>query len=211
MSRSRRFWTDAFVAAVAVVVGVAAESNSYGWSDARHWAPDLLTGWTLIACGLIARRRVGLLLCATGFSWFAGNFWSSALVLHRAPLTQLVLTYAERRARSARCDRLRVRGCRGVGELVERRGHDRDRRHSAGRRGSALPPLGRTRAPRGAVRVARGRVARHRPRSRRGGGREAAIRSAPTMPPCSATRLRSASLRSTSCPGPFGDRGSGPT
>jgi signal transduction histidine kinase len=76
-----------------VAVGVAAESNSYGWSDARHWVPDLLTGWMLIACGLIARRRAGLLLGATGFSWFAGNFWPSALVLHRAPLTQLVLTY----------------------------------------------------------------------------------------------------------------------
>jgi signal transduction histidine kinase len=74
-------------------MGVAAESNSYGWSDARHWVPDLVTGWTLIACGLIARRRTGLLLAATGFSWFAGNFMSSALVLHRGPLTQLVLTY----------------------------------------------------------------------------------------------------------------------
>ena len=93
MPRLRRWLTELPVAAAGVAVGVAAESNSYGWSDARHWVPDLLTGWTLIACGLIARRRAGLLLAATGFSWFAGNFISSALVLHRGPLTQLVLTY----------------------------------------------------------------------------------------------------------------------
>jgi signal transduction histidine kinase len=91
--RWRRWWTELLVAAAAVAVGAAAESNSYGWSDPRHWVPDLLTGWTLIACGLIARRRAGLLLAGTGFSWFAGNFISSALVLHRGPLTQLVLTY----------------------------------------------------------------------------------------------------------------------
>jgi signal transduction histidine kinase len=91
--RSRRSWTDALVAAGALAVGAAAESNSYGWSDTRHWVPDLVTGWTLIACGLVARRRAGLLLAGTGFSWFAGNFTSSAFVLHRAPLTQLVLTF----------------------------------------------------------------------------------------------------------------------
>ena len=93
MPRSRRWWTDLLVAAAAVAVGVAAESHAYGWSDARHWVPDLLTGWTLITGGLIARRRAGLLLAATGFSWFGGNFMSSALVLHRGPLTQLVLTF----------------------------------------------------------------------------------------------------------------------
>jgi signal transduction histidine kinase len=91
--RSRRWWTELLVAAAAVAVGVAAESNSYGWSDVRRWLPDLLTGWTLIACGLVARRRSGLLLAATGFSWFAGNFIPSALLLYRGPLTQLVLTY----------------------------------------------------------------------------------------------------------------------
>ncbi|HEU5373243.1 MAG TPA: hypothetical protein VFU51_12715 [Gaiellaceae bacterium] len=93
MLRSRRSWTELLVAAAAIAVGIAAESNSYGWSDARHWVPDLLTGWTLIACGVLARRRAGLLLAAAGFSWFAGNFASGALVLHRGPLTQLVLTY----------------------------------------------------------------------------------------------------------------------
>jgi signal transduction histidine kinase len=76
-----------------VAVGVAAESTSFGWSDPRRWVPDLLTGWTLIACGLIARQHAGRLLVATGFSWFAGNFFTWALVLHWGPLTQLVLTY----------------------------------------------------------------------------------------------------------------------
>ncbi len=76
-----------------MAVGVAAESNSYGWSDPRRWVPDLLTGWTLIACGLVARQHAGLLLAATGFTWFAGNFFTGALVLHWGPLTQLVLTY----------------------------------------------------------------------------------------------------------------------
>jgi signal transduction histidine kinase len=68
-----------------------------------------VTGWTLIACGLIAcsRRgdsRSGALMTATGFAWFAANFatssdgaiaWLSAhaLYLHRGPLVHLVLTY----------------------------------------------------------------------------------------------------------------------
>jgi signal transduction histidine kinase len=93
----------------AAVVGVAAEWRLYGWTDPDDWAPDLLTGWTLIACGLAgwSRRpqsRAGALLAATGFAWFAPNFtatgvtalgWLSAhaLYLYRGPLVHLVLTY----------------------------------------------------------------------------------------------------------------------
>ena len=71
--------------------------------------PDLLTGWTMIACGLAgwSRRpqsRSGALLAAAGFAWFAPNFaatgaaalaWLSAhaLYLYRGPLVQLVLTF----------------------------------------------------------------------------------------------------------------------
>lgn len=89
--------------------GLAAEWIFFGWSDFGDWVPDLLTGWSLIACGLIgwSRRpgsRSGALMAATGFTWFAGNFaasgvgaidWLSAhaLYLHRGPLVQLVLTY----------------------------------------------------------------------------------------------------------------------
>jgi signal transduction histidine kinase len=93
--RSRPSWAELTVAAAAIAVGIAAESQSYAWGDERHWLPDLATGWTLIACGVVARRRTGLLLAATGFTWFAGNFASWALVLHRGPLAHLVLTFPE--------------------------------------------------------------------------------------------------------------------
>lgn len=95
MPRSRRSWTELGLAGVAVVAGIAAEAESYSWYDARHWLPDLLTGWTLIACGIVARRRTGLLLATAGVAWFAGNFSSAALVLHRGPLAHLVLTYPQ--------------------------------------------------------------------------------------------------------------------
>jgi signal transduction histidine kinase len=90
-------------------LGILAEQLYFGWGDARHWVPDLATGWSLIACGLIgwSRRpdsRSGALMTATGFAWFAGNFataglaplhWFAAyaLYLYRGPLVHLVLTY----------------------------------------------------------------------------------------------------------------------
>jgi signal transduction histidine kinase len=90
-------------------VGAAAEGALFGWNDPRHWVPDLVTGWTLISCGLVAWSRrdgagSGAVMTATGFAWFAANFattgsgtidWLSrqALYLHRGPLVQLVLTY----------------------------------------------------------------------------------------------------------------------
>ncbi len=98
MQRLRRSWADPALVAAAVAVGLAAEARSYDWSDLGAWIPDLLTGWTLVAFGLIARGRAGLLLGASGFAWFAGNFTSAALLLHRAPFTQLVVTYPSGRA-----------------------------------------------------------------------------------------------------------------
>jgi signal transduction histidine kinase len=108
---------------VAAVVGIAAEWRLYGWADPRDWVPDLLTGWSLIACGLVgwSRRpqsRSGALLAATGFAWFAPNYaatgaaalaWLSAhaLYLYRGPLVQLVLTYPTGRA-ARRLDRAAV-------------------------------------------------------------------------------------------------------
>jgi len=93
----------------AAVVGLTAEWRLYGWADPGDWAPDLLAGWTLIACGLAgwSRRpqsRSGALLAAAGFAWFAPNYasigvtavaWISAhaLYLYQGPLVQLVLTY----------------------------------------------------------------------------------------------------------------------
>jgi signal transduction histidine kinase len=91
------------------VVGIAAEWRLYGWAHPGGWVPDLLTGWSMIGCGLAgwARRpqsRCGALLAAAGFAWFAPDFaatgvgplgWlgAHALYLHRGPLVQLVLTY----------------------------------------------------------------------------------------------------------------------
>src|SRR5215213_2326382 len=90
-------------------VGLTAELVGFGWDDPRHWIPDLAVGWTFIGCGLVASRRrpesrTGLLLAATGFTWFVGNFaqigvapvaWVAAhlVYLHRGPLVQLVLAY----------------------------------------------------------------------------------------------------------------------
>jgi signal transduction histidine kinase len=108
---------------VGAVFGVVAEWISFGWSDPRQWVPDLVTGWTLIACGLVAwsRRsesRSGALMTATGFSWFFGNFASlgaapldwlaaHALFLYRGPLVQLLVTYPSGRC-SSRRERLAV-------------------------------------------------------------------------------------------------------
>ncbi|HEX2466955.1 MAG TPA: ATP-binding protein [Solirubrobacterales bacterium] len=90
-------------------LGIAAEWTYFGWGEPRDWAPDLVTGWSLIACGLIAWSRLpdnmtGALMAATGFTWFAGNFQTTglagidwlaahALYLHRGPLVHLVLSY----------------------------------------------------------------------------------------------------------------------
>jgi signal transduction histidine kinase len=117
----RQMWLLLWPAAA--VVGVTAEWRLYGWADPRNWVPDLLTGWTLIACGLAgwSRRpqsRSGALLAATGFAWFAPNFaatgvtalgWLSAhaLYLYRGPLVHLVLTYPRGRP-VRRLDRVAV-------------------------------------------------------------------------------------------------------
>jgi signal transduction histidine kinase len=94
---------------VAVAVGLAAEQAGFGWGEPGHWVPDLAVGWCLIGCGVIAsvrhpESRSGVLMSATGFTWFLGNFagvgvtvvaWASAhaLFLHRGPLFHLLLTY----------------------------------------------------------------------------------------------------------------------
>jgi signal transduction histidine kinase len=96
--------------------GLAAEWISFGWDAPRHWVPDVVTGWTLIGCGLLAwsRRpesRSGVLLTATGFAWFLGNFAASevasvawlgahALFLYRGPLVHLLVTYPSGRLAS---------------------------------------------------------------------------------------------------------------
>jgi signal transduction histidine kinase len=104
-------------------VGVGAEWSLLGSGNAGDWIPDLVTGWTLIACGLVAwwrwpESRSGALLGAVGFAWFVPNLASGdiraidwlaahALYLHRGPLVQLTLTYPRGRA-SGRVERTAV-------------------------------------------------------------------------------------------------------
>jgi signal transduction histidine kinase len=95
-------------------LGVAAELHYFGWDRPGDWLPDIAVGWTLIACGLVAwsRRpesRSGALMAATGFCWFAANFSSQALYLHRGPLIHLVLSYPTGRL-SGRLERAVVAG-----------------------------------------------------------------------------------------------------
>jgi signal transduction histidine kinase len=102
--------------ATGLTLGLVAESMAFGWGDPRHWVPDLLTGWILIACGLVgwSRRpesRAGVLLTATGLAWFLGNFaagdvaviaWvgAHAVYLYRGPLVHLLVTYPSGRVSS---------------------------------------------------------------------------------------------------------------
>ena len=70
---------QALLLSAAIALGVAAEAAFYGFRDPAEWIPDLVTGWALIGCGLVAWRgrpgsRVGVLLTASGFCWFLGNF-----------------------------------------------------------------------------------------------------------------------------------------
>ena len=98
------------------VVGIAAEWVAFDWRDPQLWIPDLLVGWTFIAAGLVAaarhrESRTGLLMVATGFTWFVGNFAAlspgvvasmaaTGKFLHRGPLIHLVLSYPHGRISS---------------------------------------------------------------------------------------------------------------
>ena len=95
-------------------VGLFAEWVAFEVRDPGTWIPDLVTGWTLMATGLIAwqgrpESRVGILLTASGFTWFVGNFadvgaewvaWiaAHAVYVHRGPLFHAVLTFPVGRA-----------------------------------------------------------------------------------------------------------------
>jgi signal transduction histidine kinase len=92
----------------AVAVGVGAEAARFAWDEPVLWLPDLLVGWAMVACGLIAIWRrpggTGGLLVGTGLAWFLGNFaalnstflaWlaAHALYLHRGVLIHAVLAF----------------------------------------------------------------------------------------------------------------------
>lgn len=65
-------------------------------------ALDAASGFCLLALGLLATYRqpryaFGWILGVAGTAWFLGTIASWAVLLHRAPLAQLILTYPARR------------------------------------------------------------------------------------------------------------------
>jgi signal transduction histidine kinase len=89
---------------LALAVAVAAEWRSYRGGDLPLLVADGVVGCVLVTCGVIAwqRRpesRIGALMALAGFTWFAGNFWSAALYLHRGPLVHVHISYPTGRLR----------------------------------------------------------------------------------------------------------------
>jgi signal transduction histidine kinase len=98
-----RLWYALWPAAV--VLGLAVEWASFDDADLALVVADLVVGWLLIGCGLVAWRhrpesRVGLLMGLAGVTWFAGNLGTWALYLHRGPLVHLHLSYPTGRLRT---------------------------------------------------------------------------------------------------------------
>jgi signal transduction histidine kinase len=93
------------ISIVAIGLGIVAESVAFSWDDPARWLPDLIVGWSFIACALYAwesaeARGQSILMAMTGIGWFLGNFSPALLYLHRGPLVHLLLTYAGWRVRS---------------------------------------------------------------------------------------------------------------
>jgi signal transduction histidine kinase len=99
---------------VGLLLGLVAEWFARSGQGIGMVLSDLVVGWTLIACGLIAwsrrpRSRVGGLLTATGFAWFLGTlagseldivaaFGAATLTLHRGPLFHAIIGFPSGRA-----------------------------------------------------------------------------------------------------------------
>jgi signal transduction histidine kinase len=92
----------------AIAVGLFAEEVRFSWNEPVLWLPDLLVGWAVAACGLVAIWRhpsgTGALLVGAGLAWFLGNYaaldspvlaWlaAHALYLHRGVLIHAVLAF----------------------------------------------------------------------------------------------------------------------
>ena len=91
-----RLWYALWPAAV--VLGLGVEWAAFDDGEVGLVVADLLVGWLLIGCGLVAWRRrpesrVGLLMGIAGVTWFAGSLGQAALYLHRGPLVHLHLSY----------------------------------------------------------------------------------------------------------------------
>jgi signal transduction histidine kinase len=81
-----------------IALGLAAEWVSYESGELAAAGGDLIAGWVLIGCGLVAweRRgdsRFGPLVAAAGVAWLLGSLWTAALYLHRGPLVHALLCY----------------------------------------------------------------------------------------------------------------------
>jgi signal transduction histidine kinase len=90
---------------VAVVLALGAEWSAWDGNEPGLAVADLLVGWTLFGCGLVARERrpdsrVGALMLLSGGTWFLGTAFEAALFLHRGPLVHLHLSYPTGRVRT---------------------------------------------------------------------------------------------------------------
>jgi signal transduction histidine kinase len=88
----------------AVALALVAEWVWYERDDLTLIVADGAVGLVLVTCGVVAwqRRgesRVGPLMILSGYTWFAGNFWSQLLYLHRGPLVHLHISYPTGRLR----------------------------------------------------------------------------------------------------------------
>jgi signal transduction histidine kinase len=99
-----------------LVLGLGAEWTARSELSLLAAGSDLIVGWTLIACGLIAwsrrpQSRIGQLTALTGFAWFLGTFadsdidavatvGSALLILHRGPLFHAIIAYPSGRLSS---------------------------------------------------------------------------------------------------------------
>ena len=72
-------WLRVALVPAGLVLGIAAEWVSYGAEELDTAVGDLVVGWVLLGCGLVAwdrrgRSLVGPLMAATGVAWFLGSF-----------------------------------------------------------------------------------------------------------------------------------------
>ena len=92
----RRLRVALIPAGLALGTGAEWLASPSGGLDAA--ISDLVTGWVLLGCGLVAWDRrptslFGPLLVIAGVAWFVGSVVPAALYLHRGPLVHALLTF----------------------------------------------------------------------------------------------------------------------